>query len=66
MVEGGGPSLLHFSEYRAGLNRVDVTSSSTIIQKQHFDMIVTFFFFYLMPALFCKIKTFSKAAPRWE
>lgn len=45
MVEGRGPSLLHSSEYRAGLNRVDVTSSSTIIQKQHFDMIVTFFFF---------------------
>lgn len=63
VTHGGGHSLLYSSEYRAGLNRLDMVSSSIIIQKQHFDSDWVFFT-SLVPILFCKIKTFSKAGFR--
>lgn len=65
MVEDGGASLLYSSEYRAGLNRLDTASSAINIQKQHFDSYWVFFT-SLVPILFCKIKTFSKAGLRQE
>lgn len=46
MVEGRRLSLLYSSEYRAGLNRLDMAGSSTVIQKQHFDR---YFFFFQFP-----------------
>lgn len=63
VTHGGGHGLLYSSEYRAGLNRLDMVSSFIIIQKQHFDSYWGFFT-SLMPTLFCKIKTFSKAGFR--